>query len=113
MAQPRPAGPAQRGRSSSRWYRASTSQFCTQESSLVRRSTMQALLSSKVPPPVAGGDDPVALQRYVVMAAITETILEQGLDADSPTAYLGALMAALTVSKKWDGSCPGLAPLVP
>eukprot|EP01047_Picozoa_sp_COSAG01_P038638 COSAG01_NODE_3147_length_6515_cov_3.711347_11_plen_73_part_00 len=72
---------------------------------------MQALLSSKVPPPAAGVDDPVALQRYVVMAAITETILEQGLDADSPTAYLGALMAALTVSKKWDGSC--LSPPVP
>ena len=59
---------------------------------------MQALLSSKVPTPAPGSNDPVTLQRYVVMSAITETIREQGLDTDSPTPYLGALMAALTVN---------------
>jgi ribosomal RNA-processing protein 12 len=46
----------------------------------------------------SGADDPVQLQRVVVLSAITEAIREKGVDA-SPTAYYGALMASLTAQR--------------
>lgn len=46
----------------------------------------------------ASADDPVQLQRIVVLSAITEAIREKGVEA-SPTAYYGALMASLTAQR--------------
>ena len=46
----------------------------------------------------SAADDPVQLQRIVVLSAITEAIREKGVEA-SPTAYYGALMASLTAQR--------------
>lgn len=46
----------------------------------------------------SSADDPVQLQRVVVLSAITEAIREKGVEA-SPTAYYGALMASLTAQR--------------